>query len=94
MMSLYICRLYFVGARQGHLPGFLATISTNRFTPMPSLIFGVSCVYVFLNLKLYKNDVETFKTLMHSTLTMRNISIVIISYVRLEESSQAADRGV
>ncbi|XP_045193842.1 large neutral amino acids transporter small subunit 2-like isoform X2 [Mercenaria mercenaria] len=41
-------RLYFVGARQGHLPGFLATISTKRFTPMPSLIFG--CIFSLIML--------------------------------------------
>ncbi|KAL3859885.1 hypothetical protein ACJMK2_010072 [Sinanodonta woodiana] len=42
-------RLFFVGARQGHLPGFLATISIKHYTPMPSLMFGCLMSLIMLS---------------------------------------------
>ncbi|XP_034234111.1 Y+L amino acid transporter 2-like [Thrips palmi] len=66
-------RLFFVGARQGHLPAAVALINVKRLTPVPALLFlclltlvqfVIKDVYVLIN---YVSFVESFFTLVSVT---------------------------
>ena len=39
--TLLICRLFYVGGREGHMPKVLSYVSVQRMTPMPAVLFMV-----------------------------------------------------
>ncbi|XP_022082358.1 Y+L amino acid transporter 2-like isoform X2 [Acanthaster planci] len=75
---LSLSRLFFVGAREGQLPGVMSMIQVKRKTPLPSLLFtcALSILYVF---------VETIETLLNyfSFMTWLAIGVAVAGQIYL-----------
>ena len=51
-------RLFFVGARNDHLPKALALINLDKLTPIPAIVFIVS--YMIKNYQLINKSINRF----------------------------------
>ncbi|CAG2122862.1 unnamed protein product, partial [Medioppia subpectinata] len=75
-------RLFFVGARSGHLPGSLAMINLKYFTPMPSLVF--LCILSLL----YLTTTQVFVLINYAVFTESlavTSSVAALLYLRVKQ---------
>ncbi|XP_071957393.1 Y+L amino acid transporter 2-like [Antedon mediterranea] len=75
-------RIYFVGARQGHLPDAIAMISVKYRTPTPSLV--LTCILSLMYL-LSPNIITLINYFSFVTWTSVGISIAALLYLRVYE---------
>ncbi|XP_052232637.1 large neutral amino acids transporter small subunit 2-like isoform X2 [Dreissena polymorpha] len=78
-------RLFFVGARQGHLPQLMSMINTKHFTPMPAMLFtgGLSM------LMLISNDMYALINYMSFVQWLSvGMSVVGLLYLRWKEPNR------
>merc|ERR1719419_286769 len=81
-MILTSSRLFFVGAREGHMPNFLTYIQVNRLTPVPACLFTglLSCLY------LSSSDIDALiNYVSFSVWLFTGLSVFIIIYLRRRE---------
>jgi L-type amino acid transporter 8 len=81
-MILTSSRLFFVGAREGHLPDILTYVQVNRLTPVPACIFTgfLSCLY------LASSDIDALiNYVSFSVWLFTGLSVFVIIWLRRRE---------
>lgn len=68
-------RMCFVGARNGHMPSFLAQINVKHFTPAPALSFLALLSLVYLGFDVY--SLITYSSIVESFFIMLSVSAVL-----------------
>jgi len=81
-MILVSSRLFFVGAREGHMPDFLTYVSVSRLTPVPACLFTglLSCLY------LSSSDIDALINYVSFSIWLfTGLSVFVIVWLRRRE---------
>lgn len=81
-MILVSSRLFFVGAREGHMPDFLTYVSVSRLTPVPACLFTglLSCLY------LSSSDIDALINYVSFSIWLfTGLSVFVIVWLRKRE---------
>lgn len=72
LFLLFVIRLFFVGARNGHMPRMLLMVQTQRMTPAPAVIFmGLTSLLYLVSTDMYALiDYVTFSNWLAITMSV------------------------